>query len=103
MSHKQAALRAQMGVIAEELARIESYPDEPDTDISVIYWQTDFEREGYTVYDYAALRAGDDLWYTTGPRSPKGQSWDNLIAWIMEEAVPVDGLWVAVEFERVDS
>ena len=102
MSHKQAALRAQMGVIAGELARIESYPDEPTDEPAVIYWQTDFEHEGSTVYDYAALRAGDGLWYTTGPRSPKGQTWDRLIDWIMEDAVPVDGLWIAVEYERVD-
>lgn len=33
-------------------------------------------------YDYAAIKAGNGRWYTTGPNSPKGFTWDELMGWM---------------------
>lgn len=33
------------------------------------------------VFHYAAIRV-NDLWYTTGPKAPKGYSWEQLLAWL---------------------
>lgn len=77
---KIRALRAQLAAIAEELTRLEALPEEPPEG-SVIRFNMQFGGHG-TVYDYAAIRAGDGMWYTTGPRSPKGYSWDSLLEWM---------------------
>lgn len=77
---RKAALRAQLNAIAEELARLEDRPEEPPPG-SVIRFNMQFNGYG-TVYDYAALHAGDGKWYTTGPRSPKGYTWDELLDWM---------------------
>lgn len=74
------ALRRQLAALAEEISRLENRPEEPP-DGTVIRFNMQFGGSG-TVYDYAALRAGDGLWYTTGPRSPKGYTWDALLDWM---------------------
>ena len=62
---------------AERVAR---YGDEPGADGSVITWRMRFQKGGVK-YRYAAIKA-DGLWYTTGPNSPKGYTWDELTAWL---------------------
>lgn len=76
---RTAVLRAQLNAIAEELARIESRPEEPVAG-TVIRFDMRFEGPFSKAYDYAAIRAGDGLWYTTGPRSPKG--YNELLDWM---------------------
>lgn len=69
-----------------ELDRLYRLPDEPvveDDAPNVIYFQKRFSPNS-RVYDYAAIKASDGLWYTTGPQSPKGYSWDRLIEWIYD-------------------
>lgn len=68
----------------EKLEWLDSLPKEPSFDDDrpvVIYFQKQFNVGG-RVYDYAALKAPDGLWYTTGPKSPKGFTWDQLIEWL---------------------
>lgn len=77
---RTSALRAQLTAIAEELARLEALPEEPPEG-SVIRFNMQFDGHG-TVYDYAAIHCGDGKWYTTGPRSPKGYTWDQLLDWM---------------------
>jgi hypothetical protein len=77
---RQDALRRQLAAIAEELDRLSSRPDEPRAG-TVIQFAMQFQLHS-TVYDYAAIKAGDGLWYTTGPRSPKGYTWDELLDWM---------------------
>lgn len=72
-------LRRQLAVIADELDRLSARPPEPVAG-TVIRFTMDFN--GSREYDYAAIRAGDGLWYTTGPRSPKGYTWDQLLDWM---------------------
>lgn len=69
-----------------ELARLESLPKEPtlaDDPNPIIYFVKSFG--GSREYDYAALKAGDGKWYTTGPRSPKGYTWAELVDWMFSE------------------
>jgi hypothetical protein len=67
---------------SKELARISDrdarYGAEPPIG-SVIRWRKQFG-DGKT-YMYAAIRT-ELGWYTTGPRSPKGYSWETLIEFI---------------------
>jgi hypothetical protein len=35
----------------------------------------------HRVYNYAAIKV-NGLWYTTGPKSPKGYDWDDLTEWM---------------------
>lgn len=97
-------LQRRIDVMQAELERLESMPPEPvpedeDDDTTVIAWDARF-KGGTTIYSYAARKAADGLWYTTGPRSEQGYSWSDLIIWIADTARPVDGMiWIATEFE----
>lgn len=80
---------------------IEARPPEPElvdpaTGPLVISFQARFNPGG-RVYDYAAILADDGLWYTTGPQSPKGYGWDELMDWL--EPKCVDGIWAIVGWE----
>lgn len=66
----------------QELTRILAQPKEPESDL--IYFRKRFNAGGKQ-YTYAAVRTEDGLWFTTGPRTPKGFGWDELIDWIMED------------------
>lgn len=85
----------------ERIARIMSLPDEPTTDdpdgALVVWFQHRFNT-GSKKYTYAAVKAGDGLWYTTGPASPKGYTWDQLIDWHMHEVNEDSTMWVATEW-----
>jgi hypothetical protein len=69
-----------------ELDRLYRLPDEPvveDDAPNVIYFQKRFSPNS-RLYDYAAIKASDGLWYTTGPQSPKGYTWDRLVEWMFD-------------------
>ena len=50
---------------------------------------------GTRTYNYAAIRSGG-LWYTTGPKSPKGFEWEELIDWL-DSGYPVAEIQVLRE------
>lgn len=50
---------------------------------------------GTRTYSYAAVRAGG-LWYTTGPKAPKGFEWEELIDWL-DSGYPVAEIQVLRE------
>lgn len=77
---KSDALAAALAEALETEARREAkYGQEPGEG-SVIKFKVRFNPGG-TRYSYAAIRA-KDLWYTTGPYSPKGYTWDKLLDWL---------------------
>lgn len=71
-------LRQQLAAIAEELARLESRPEEPPVG-SVIRFEMQFSPGGIR-YTYAAINAGGG-WYTTG-KGPQRVTWDALLDWM---------------------
>lgn len=83
-----------------------SLPDEPevtDKDGALAIWfERRFQRGG-TKYTYAAVKAGDGLWYTTGPQSPKGYTWIQLIDWLTryEDDHGAVKVWVATEWSAL--
>lgn len=84
-----------------ELARLESLPREPsveDDPTPVIYFAKSFGGSKY--YDYAAIKAGDGLWYTTGPRAPKGYNWPDLVNWMFSEGDEPD-IGIATKWEGI--
>lgn len=91
--------------IARAQARIDrllSMPEEPTTDdpdgALVVWFQHQFNPRS-RVYTYAAVKANDGLWYTTGPASPKGYTWDQLIDWHMNEVNTDSTMWIAGGWE----
>lgn len=64
--------------LAEE-ARIEEKYGTDHEDGTVIAFRVQF-LERCAWYEYAAIRV-NGTWYTTGPRSPKGYTWEELIGW----------------------
>lgn len=63
---------------------------EPNHLTPVVYWEHTFKSKfGQTVvnpkvYQYVAMKCRDGLWYTTGPKAPKGFTWHELLLWILE-------------------
>lgn len=100
-------LAQEEAIIARAQARIDrlaSLPDEPTTDDpdgALVVWFTHQFNERSKRYTYAAVKAGDGLWYTTGPASPKGYTWDQLIDWHLNEINADATMWVATEWEPV--
>lgn len=76
-----AAERAQAEI--DRLLRLPAEPVVEDDAPNVIFFQKRFSRGG-RLYDYSAVKASDGLWYTTGPQSPKGYSWDRLVEWLYD-------------------
>lgn len=50
------------------------------------------------IYDYAAIKGSDGLWYTTGPKSLRGYDWDELCRFMSEGVSRV--YWASV-LERI--
>jgi hypothetical protein len=102
---RAAFLERRIEQMQAELEYIEELPNEPLMEAegqdgpNVIWWEGRFPN-GTQTYTYAAVRTSDGRWFTTGPMSPKGYSWADLITWIAERARPIDGImWVASEWE----
>lgn len=99
MTIKQSdAIERQIVVLTEALIEAREREDTLEAkygtdqeDGTVIRFKIRFLKGG-TKYSYAAIRA-NGLWFTTGPRSPKGYTWAELTAWF-EDAHKVYGLKV---------
>jgi hypothetical protein len=84
--------RARVARIAE-LGQDSDYPDG-----TVLAWDQHWVNSA-TVYSYAAIKA-NNLWYTTGPRSPKAYTWDQLVYWMLTGEQP-NGIWMVTAFEQI--
>lgn len=91
--------RKQAEYLEQKLAKLEALPDEPEVDDGEpnVVWFTKVFQNGSKEYTYAATKAGDGLWYTTGPNSPKGYTWEKMIEWIAEGKEYA--LWQAITFQ----
>lgn len=100
LEHRRSTLARRISRLEAEIARLESLPEEPEADPAIVYFRKDF---GGKDYDYAAVRAGDGLWYTTGPKSPKGYTWESLVGFIYPDgADPAEvEVWVVSDLERI--
>ena len=79
MKKSDALAAALAAALEEEAEREYAYGQEPGEG-SVIKFKVRFQPGG-TKYSYAAIRV-KGLWYTTGPHSPKGYTWDELLDWL---------------------
>lgn len=87
-----------------QIDRLMSLPDEPQTDDpdgALVVWFEHRFNPTAKAYTYAAVKASDGLWYTTGPASPKGYSWDELIEWHLNERNVNATMWLATEWTPV--
>jgi hypothetical protein len=67
--------------VALKLALLEVLGDDDFTDGTVFKFDKVFVTDG-KVYAYAVIKA-NGLWYTTGPKSPKGYSWEEFLLWLV--------------------
>ena len=79
-------------LLQERLDCLDRFPEDNFDNRTVIKFRKRFVGSG-KAYDYAAIKA-DDLWYTTGPRSPKGYTWDQLTEWMGDNRF-VNQIWMA--------
>lgn len=97
---KAERLAAQVARLQAELDRIALMPDEPQDPEATIFFEKTFGTS--RKYTYAAVKAGDGLWYTTGPKSPGGYSWQQLIEWILDDGDQDTQIWFASEWEPLN-
>lgn len=86
-----------------EIDRVLRLPDEPtaaDDSPLIIFFQKQFHEFG-KIYDYSAIKAGDGLWYTTGPASPKGYTWDALVDWLYADEDFDPAIYQAKKFKPI--
>lgn len=94
----------QMDKAQDQIDRLLSLPNEPtsdDPDGALVIWFIHRFNSGSKAYTYAAVKAGDGLWYTTGPASPKGYTWDELMLWHSNEINVNDTMWIATGWEAI--
>lgn len=102
LAARRDRLEREAARLSERIAMLDNLPEEPelaDGEPVVIYFARTFSKRGAKQYDYAAIKAGDGLWYTTGPRTPKGYKWPELIQWVQENG-PV-AVWVATGYDAL--
>lgn len=81
LQRQLAALAAAYdAAMAAEQEQEEKYGPEPTGEGAVVAFRARFQKHGPR-YPYAAVSA-KGLWYTAGPKSPKGYSWAELTQWL---------------------
>jgi len=103
MSARERKIAAAKRRIEKEQERIDylsSLPDEPtpDPDGANVIWFRKRFTPGGTDYTYAAVQTPEGTWYTTGPRTPKAYTWEDLVEWIFDDN-PDAQVWVAATWE----
>lgn len=107
VNSRERHIEAAQHTIARAQAKIDrlmGMPDEPTTDdpdgALAVWFLHRFGPTGQ-FYTYAAVKAGDGKWYATGPASPKGYSWDELVTWHFTEVNQDCPMYVATEWDVV--
>src|SRR4051812_36954809 len=73
-------------------ARRDLYPEaDPFEDGTLLRFD---KRFGSKSYSYAAIRT-DGLWYSTGPKAPKGFTWAEMVEFWVDG---VDEVWIVSEY-----
>lgn len=92
--------------LMREAERLDQMPAEPQSrpgEPAIVYFRKQFH-EGGRVYDYVAIRAGsEDLWYTSGPKSPKGYTWEQLLGFIYPDGTELEdvALWQVTDMAMI--
>ena len=76
---KSELLARELNKALAEEARIEEKYGTDHEDGTVIAFRVQL-MAGDIWYEYAAIRV-NGMWFTTGPRSPKGYTWEELTGW----------------------
>jgi hypothetical protein len=104
------ALRRQALLLMEQADLLDARPKQPkgirsgrkkrDPRVNVIWWRMRF-KGGTRYYTYAAVQTPEGTWYTSGPRSPKDYSWDDLINWIYDTSEHEPEIFTAISWESI--
>lgn len=92
-------IERQIDRLEDQLIRLDTFGSEEDYDDgTVITFGKQFGAAG-KVYSYAAIKAGNGIWYLTGSgRYPNNLSWDDLVVFLSEG---VGDVWIATEWEEL--
>lgn len=75
-------ISAQLTRRNEQIAELERYPEvDPYTDDTVLRFKKAFASNPDKKYTYTASKV-EGLWYVTGPKSPDGVDWTELVIWM---------------------
>jgi len=75
---RQRRIEAEVDRLEQEIA---DFGEDDYAEGDVVKFTKQFVPGG-KAYLYAAIKA-NDAWYTTGPKSPKGYSWDEFVLWLI--------------------
>lgn len=95
-----AARRSEAAALKEleRLTRLDRYIAlESAEDGTIIRFQRRWSNSSSMAYSYAAIKHSGSRWSTTGPKSPKDYSWQELLPWIVEGLV--GSIEMAVAFD----
>lgn len=79
--------------IERRLDLIEAFGKDDYTAGTVFRFVKQFDDSG-TVYSYAAIKAGNSKWYTTG-KMVYGTDWEDFVLWLVSGKFPVE--WTELE------
>jgi hypothetical protein len=81
-------LKEEQAELDRKLQLVQEYGEDVYEYGAVFTFDKQFTPTGIA-YTYAVIKAYDGKWYTTGPRSPKGYTWQELAVWLVSGQVPV--------------
>ena len=84
--------------VEEKILLIDEFGPDRYPDGTVVRFSKQFKQDGIR-YSYAAIKAVG-LWHTTGPRSPKGYTWEDFTMWLVSGDAPTTSLEVLTGNER---
>lgn len=101
LAARRDRLEKDLDRVTRRIEILSTIPDEPlfeDGEPTVIWFNRKFHPHS-DIYTYASVRAGDGLWYSTGPTAPKGYTWEKLYQWIVQDTHAT--IWVATTWEQL--
>jgi hypothetical protein len=98
MKNRKEIIKGRLEQLEQELVELSRFPDDNFPEGAVIKFDKVFSSweearaypsyeqfrtlyDAHRAYNYAAIKV-NGLWYTTGPKSPKGYNWDDLTEWM---------------------
>lgn len=81
-----------------KLVAIAKFGKDDWEDETVFRFDKQFRGSGVT-YSYAMIKA-NGLWYSTGPKAPKGFTWSQMVDWWLQ-GIPVTDIWVVSAYKNL--
>lgn len=94
------SLRRRAERLLAQADELESLPGEPEGEICMV-WFTKTHGNSSMRYTYAAVRANNGGWYTTGTEPRVSKTWDELLDFIGRGEPAMPQVWLCTEVEEL--